>query len=102
MSKIKPLIILDLNGFLIHRPHKDHYAKCKHLVNEQYTIGTLSLPEKKRNSAVWFRPNVREFLSWLMEHFHVAIWSSVLENNRSPIVETLLSNEHERSRLLFC
>jgi len=101
MSKIKPLIILDLNGLLIHRLYKDEYAKSKHLFNEPYNLGTLSRPERKGNFAVWFRPNVKEFLSWLMDHFHVGIWSSVLQHNISPIVETLLSDEHERSRLLF-
>lgn len=101
MPKIKPLIILDLNGLLIHRVHKSLYIKCKGLFDEQYSLGNLSRPEKKGNFAVWFRPNVKEFLAWLMDRFHVAIWSSVLQHNIAPIVETLLPNERERSRLLF-
>jgi len=101
MSKIKRLIILDLNGLLIHRLYKDEYSKSKHLFTEQYNLGNLSNPERKGNFAVWFRPHVKEFISWLMNHFHVAIWSSVLQHNISPIVETLLSDEHERDRLLF-
>jgi hypothetical protein len=102
MSKtIKRLIILDLNGLLIHRVYKDEYFKCKRLFEEHYNLGNLTRPERKGNFAVWVRPHVKQFLSWLMEHFHVAIWSSVLYHNISPIVETLLPDEHERERLLF-
>jgi hypothetical protein len=101
MSKLKRLIILDLNGLLIHRVYKDDYFKNKRLFEEQSNLGNIARPDRKGNFAVWFRPNVKQFLSWLMEHFHVAIWSSVLQHNISPIVEALLPNEHERSRLLF-
>ena len=101
MSKIKRLIILDLNGLLIHRIYKDEYFKFKRLFEEHYNLGNLARPERKGNFAVWVRPHVKQFLSWLMEHFHVAIWSSVLYHNISPIVETLLPDEHERERLLF-
>jgi hypothetical protein len=101
MSKIKRLIILDLNGLLIHRLYKDDYAKSKHLFQEQSNLGNLTQAERKGNFAVWFRPHVKEFILWLMDHFHVAIWSSVLKHNISPIVETLLADERERSRLLF-
>jgi hypothetical protein len=101
MSQIKRLIILDLNGLLIHRVYKDEYFKCKRLFEEQYNLGHLARPERKGSFAVWLRPNVKEFITWLMEHFHVAIWSSVLHHNIAPIVETLLPEEHERSRLLF-
>lgn len=101
MSKIKRLIILDLNGLLIHRIHKSEYPKYKHLYVEQYNLGTLEQPERKGTFAVWFRPNVKQFISWLMDHFHVAIWSSVLKHNIEPIVDTLLQEQDERDRLLF-
>ncbi|CAF0938370.1 unnamed protein product [Rotaria sordida] len=101
MSKIKRLIILDLNGLLIHRVHKSLYVKCKPLFEEQYNLRNLPRPERKGNFAVWLRPNVKEFLEWLLKHFHVAIWSSVLYHNIAPIVEALLPDEHERPRLLF-
>jgi hypothetical protein len=101
MSKIKRLIILDLNGLLIHRLYKDDYFKSKPLFQDQYQNGHLEQAERKGNFAVWFRPNIKEFLSWLMDHFHVAIWSSVLQHNIAPIVETILPDEHERDRLLF-
>jgi hypothetical protein len=101
MSKIKRLIILDLNGLLIHRVYKNDYSKYKHIFETQYNLGNLSRPERKGNFAVWLRPNVKQFLLWLMEHFHVAIWSSVLKHNIEPIVETLLTDEYERDRLFF-
>ena len=101
MSKLKRLIILDLNGLLIQRLYKDDYAKTKHLFKEQSDLGNITPAERRGNFAVWFRPNIREFLSWLMDNFHVAIWSSVLQHNISPIVETLLSDELQRNRLLF-
>lgn len=101
MSKIKRLIILDLNGLLIHRLYKAEYCRSKRLFQDQYQSGYLEQGEPKGNFAVWFRPNVKEFISWLMDHFHVAIWSSVLRHNIEPIVETILPEEHERERLLF-
>ncbi|UJR25724.1 hypothetical protein I4U23_007076 [Adineta vaga] len=101
MSKLKRLIILDLNGLLIHRLYKNDYFKCKRLFEEQYQLDRLTRPEQKGNFAVWFRPHIKSFLNWLMENFHVAIWSSVLQHNIAPIVESLFPEEHERDRLLF-
>ncbi|CAF1059357.1 unnamed protein product [Adineta ricciae] len=101
MSKVKRLIILDLNGLLIHRLYKSDYVKNKRFFEEQYRLGHLTRPEPKGNFAVWFRPHVKSFLDWLLEHFHVAIWSSVLQHNIAPIVESLFPDEHERDRLLF-
>lgn len=101
MTQLKRLIILDLNGLLIHRIHKNDYFKQKHLFETQYNLCNIPRPERKGNFAVWFRPNVKEFIGWLMEHFHVAIWSSVLQHNIAPIVEELFPDEQQRSRLLF-
>jgi hypothetical protein len=100
-SIVKRLIILDLNGLLIHRLHKHEYVRCKTLLKQQYNLGTLDPAEIIGNFAVWFRPDVKQFLSWLIDHFHVAIWSSVLKHNIEPVVETLLPSSHERDRLLF-
>lgn len=101
MSRIKRLIILDLNGLLIHRLHRSEYSKCKRLLQENYRQNHLVEAIPKGNFAVWFRPNINEFLDWLMDHFHVALWSSVLQQNIQPIVEQLWPNENERDRLLF-
>jgi len=101
MSKVKRLIILDLNGLLIHRLFKDDYIKSKSVLKTQYNRGRLIEPEIKGRFAIWFRPDVKDFLSWLMDHFHVAIWSSVLRHNIEPIVECLLPYDSDRERLLF-
>ena len=101
MPKLKRLIILDLNGLLIQRLYKNDYASTKHLFTEPVSQGTISAAERKGNFAVWFRPHVKDFIVWLMDHFHVAIWSSVLQHNISPIVESLLPEEQTRDRLLF-
>ena len=101
MSRIKRLIILDLNGLLIHRLYKSEYLKCKRLLQDHYRQNHLTEAVPKGNFAVWFRPNVKEFILWLMDHFHVAIWSSVLQHNIQPIVEHLFPDEAERDRLLF-
>lgn len=101
MSRLKRLVILDLNGLLIQRLYKDDYLKTKHLFTEPVSQGSISAAERKGNFAVWFRPHVQDFLVWLMEHFHVAIWSSVLKHNIAPIVESLLPEEQTRDRLLF-
>ncbi|CAF0830282.1 unnamed protein product [Adineta steineri] len=101
MSQLKRLIILDLNGLLIHRVHETEYVKCQRLLTEQYVRTYLTGSERIGHSEVWFRPNVKIFLAWLMEHFHVAIWSSVLRHNLEPIVKYLLPDKYKRDRLLF-
>ena len=101
MTNVKRLIILDLNGFLIHRVFKDEYAKSKHLLQQHYRLKNLDEPKRKGNFAVWLRPHTETFLPWLMDNFHVAIWSSVLRRNLEPIIEELFQRQHSRDRLLF-
>lgn len=95
------MIILDLNGLLIQRLYKSDYVRSKRLFEEHVRTGHLTAAHPKGNFAVWLRPHVKPFLDWLMEHFHVAIWSSVLQHNIAPIVEWLFPDEQERDRLLF-
>jgi len=74
----KRLLILDLNGVLVHR---EHISKLNG-VDKSEAI-------RKDKIFIWKRPNVDEFLRWCSKHFDVAIWSSVKKHNLDPILETL-------------
>ncbi|CAF1154293.1 unnamed protein product [Didymodactylos carnosus] len=98
---MKRLLILDLNGILIHRIYKKDYIKYQKLFQNEFNNFTLTQPRFKGNFCIWFRPNVQQFISWCLEHFNVAIWSSVQKHNMEPLLETLLPTEDDRSKLLF-
>ncbi|CAF0743332.1 unnamed protein product [Didymodactylos carnosus] len=101
MSKIKRLLILDLNGILVHRVYKKEYYKYQDLFKNEYRNGTIERPLYKGNFAIWLRPGVKEFLQWCLDHFHIGIWSSVRKENMVPLIEALLPNESDHSNLLF-
>ncbi|KAF4985661.1 hypothetical protein FGRMN_11129 [Fusarium graminum] len=63
------LIVMDLNGTLLHRPNK------------------------RRPFHFTERPHATTFLSYLLETFHVAIWSSARPENVNKMVEQLLTPE---------
>ncbi|KAK7416449.1 hypothetical protein QQZ08_012000 [Neonectria magnoliae] len=70
------LIIIDLNGTLLHRPNK---RRPFHFVE---------------------RPHARAFLSYCLETFYVAIWSSARPENVSRMVAQLLTPEQVERCLL--
>ncbi|KAJ4328036.1 hypothetical protein N0V84_001566 [Fusarium piperis] len=70
------LIVMDLNGTLLHRPNK---RRPFHFVE---------------------RPYAKAFLSYCLDTFHVAIWSSARPDNVSKMVDQLLTPE-QRERCLF-
>ena len=42
-----------------------------------------------RNRPVHLRPGLRQFLHFCMDNFNVGIWSSMMPNNLSPLVELI-------------
>ncbi|KAH8733328.1 HAD-like domain-containing protein [Ilyonectria robusta] len=70
------LIVMDLNGTLLYRPNK---RRPFHFVE---------------------RPHARAFMSYCLETFYVAIWSSARPENVSKMVEQLLTPE-QRERCLL-
>ncbi len=67
------LIVLDLNGVLVHRT---------------------------KGKSVQVRPHVKEFLQFLIKNFVVAVWSSCIPANGEAIVEKCFGNL--KKRLQFC
>ena len=74
------LIIVDLNGLLLYR----RMAKDK---------GSQPPPRPADRRAgafdVWLRPHAASFLEFLLQRFHVAIWSSAQRQNITPLLELL-------------
>ncbi|KAM0435122.1 hypothetical protein ACHAPT_003211 [Fusarium lateritium] len=70
------LIVMDLNGTLLHRPNK---RRPFHFVQ---------------------RPHASAFLSYCLDTFHLAIWSSARPDNVSKMVDQLLTPE-QRERCLL-
>ncbi|UPK94992.1 hypothetical protein LCI18_005927 [Fusarium solani-melongenae] len=72
------LIVMDLNGTLLHRPNK---RRPFHFVE---------------------RPHAKAFLSYCLDTFHVAIWSSARPDNVSKMVDQLLTpDQRERCLLVW-
>lgn len=69
------LVIIDLNGTLLHRP------------------------SKKDPSRFTERPHARAFLTYCIDTFHVMIWSSARERNVSAMCDSLLTPA-QRDRVL--
>ncbi|KEY66194.1 hypothetical protein S7711_07651 [Stachybotrys chartarum IBT 7711] len=70
------LVIMDLNGTLLHRPSKRHPF---HFVE---------------------RPHAKQFLSYCLDTFYVAIWSSARPDNVNKMVDRLLTPEQRAKCLL--
>eukprot|EP01129_Flabellula_baltica_P010519 TRINITY_DN4455_c0_g1_i1.p1 TRINITY_DN4455_c0_g1~~TRINITY_DN4455_c0_g1_i1.p1 ORF type:complete len:261 (+),score=45.77 TRINITY_DN4455_c0_g1_i1:176-958(+) len=91
----KGLVVLDLNGTLLHRDFKRDFDGNGGLEVE-------SSPDfSNRFYRVWKRPNISMFFKCLFEmELDVAVWSSAKRHNTSWLVSNLLS-PNLRSRLLF-
>lgn len=70
------LVVLDLNGTMLHRPSK---RRPFHFVE---------------------RPHAQRFLAYCLDNFHLAIWSSARPANVARMVEKLLTPEQVRRCLL--
>lgn len=82
------LLILDLNGILIHRRYETN-------LDLEAPPGAY----RHGNFFIWLRPGLKDFLDYIFEHFEVAIWSSAAKHNLDPLVEEIFGEYRER--LLF-
>jgi hypothetical protein len=85
------LLILDLNGVLVAR----EFLGSKKPDGPQFKTG-----ERIGAFWGWKRPGLEEFLDFVFEHFHVAIWSSVMKKNIDQLAEFALGSERY-AKLLF-
>jgi hypothetical protein len=92
--KIQPLLILDLNGILCHRDRhggeESSSGGGQQRVSVGHCAGTPIIP----------RPNVANFLTFLDQHFCLAVWTSAKRKTANDIIN-LLFPQRVRSRLLF-
>lgn len=87
-QKKQRLIVLDLNGLLLYRHFADTPPKALN-------------PTRVGQFYAWKRPYADEFISFLMQHFRVAIWSSAMEHNVTALVKWMLPQEEDQKKLLF-
>lgn len=66
----KKLLVLDVNGLLLHRVRGPVPATVKHNPDAKF-----------RRVKLFARPHMRAFVQWCLHHFHVAIWSSATREN---------------------
>lgn len=98
LQQRKPkLIILDLNGLLLYR----------RMANEsnvdRAADGGPSRPADTRVGAfnVWLRPHAASFLDFVLQKFHVAIWSSAKRQNILPLLKLLFPAGDGEDRVSF-
>jgi len=87
----KKLLVLDINGFLVHREFMHGNG-----VADKYNIHQATLLGKHYT---WKRPHVDEFLDFCFDNFTVAIWTSARKENMNLIADHVFGHER-RSRLL--
>lgn len=78
------LLILDLNGILIHRRYEKN-------LDLEPPPGAY----REGNFFVWLRPGLKDFLNYIFEHFEVAVWSSAAKHNLDPLVKEVFGKYYE-------
>ncbi|GBG91969.1 hypothetical protein CBR_g54065 [Chara braunii] len=89
------LLIVDINGFLVHRCFKKEY-------NSRLSCGSRVKFFRPPDGAVgqfyiWERAHSRDFIRWAQANFAVGIWSSALQRNVHGLLEHLLGENAEES-----
>ena len=79
--RVKPLIILDINGILCHRIRKRHQPQQHKLRSPIGMVaGTPVIP----------RTDLKEFFNYLGQHFCLAIWTSAKRKTVKKLLDLLL------------
>ncbi len=86
----KKLIILDLNGLLVHRHFKRSSIETGYNTEEATLLG---------DHYTWDRPGSREFINYLLDNYTVAVWSSAMAKNVNLLVNHVFKSR--RTELLF-
>ena len=90
---IQPLLVLDLNGILCHRIRRER--------EEIYVSPTYRpIVANIANTPIIPRPDLDQFLTFLDQHFCLAIWTSAKIKTATQMIKILFP-EHVSNRLLF-
>ena len=85
----KKLLVLDVNGLLLHRVRGPVPATVQHKPDA-----------KLRRVKLFARPHMRAFVQWCLYHFHVAIWSSATREN-AELLSHFVFGENFRENTAF-
>lgn len=91
---MKKTVIVDLNGFLLHRVHR---RDAQPLLANPTLASTAA---DCGNFFIWVRPGAQEFLSFLLDHLHVGVWTSGNSRNVQYMLREITTPEMRR-RFLF-
>jgi len=89
---IQPLLVLDLNGILCHRirRHKMTHPISSYRSSIAHIATTPIIP----------RTNINEFLTFLDQHFCLAVWTSAKAKTATQLIQKLIPSDIAQ-RLLF-
>lgn len=79
--KMKPLVILDINGVLLYR---------------EYDSKRTDADEKRGRFSIWKRPDLTTFIPRLFDVYHVAVWTSMQKHNTNEMIELVFPKEYMR------
>jgi hypothetical protein len=86
-DRIKPLLILDVNGLLI-------YRTVDRIPNVQHHF-------KSNGRFVYYRPYWKEFLNFCFKNFQIAFWSTSTSKNCFDIINDLVVSFQEKPIFTF-
>ncbi len=87
----KRLLVLDLNGTILHR--LTHAFETKLFKAHPVVVSKKLKPDiTVRGSKIVFRPHSTPFLVFLLKHFDVAVWTSSRPQNALPMVHQSFKN----------
>ena len=77
--KPRSLVVLDLNGLLVHR----EYVRESMGKNPHFVLGNFN---------IWIRPGTDVFLDWLFESYDVGVWTSAQQHNALGLVDIVFKD----------
>lgn len=99
IMKTKRLLVLDLNGTILHR--LTHAFETKLFRNHPIVVANNLKPDiTVHGSKIVFRPHAITFLTHVLKHFDVAVWTSSRPQNALPMVHYSFKNLLDFSSIL--
>jgi len=97
--KTKRLLVLDLNGTILHR--LTHAFEVKLFRNHPVVLSNNLKPDiTVHGSKIILRPHAITFLTHVLKHFDVAVWTSSRPHNALPMVHHSFKNLLDFSSIL--
>lgn len=99
-GKTRILLVLDLNGLLVHRIRRKNLTK-----EDKAALDAAKVPQPLfagKHYYCWLRPGCKDFVEFLFSNFDILVWSSARIENVQLLVD--LTMESKRSQIVdtFC